>query len=99
MSSRFIFPLFPENFVNTIARSHRQKLLRSGEEKQYPNVETNVGRNSFVKQPSPKPQNGAQPTYHMSTASLDLENDPPTNIDWLKTLVKFAAERNTSILE
>ena len=99
MSSRFIFPLFPENFVNVIARSQRQKLLRSGEEKHYPNVETNVGRLSFVKQLSKKPQNGAQLTYHMSSASLDLENNPPTNIDWLKTLVKFAAERNATILE
>ena len=99
MSSRFIFPLFPENFVNAIARSHRQKLLRSGEEKYHSNGETNVGRTSFVKLPSLKPLNGAQVTYHMSTASLDLESNPPTNIDWLKALVKFATKRNASILE
>ena len=99
MSSRFIFPLFPENFVNAIARSHRQKLLRSGEVKHYSDVETNDGLNSFVKLPSLKPHNRTQLTYHISTTSLDLGNDPPTNVDWLKTLVKFAAERNASILE
>ena len=99
MSSRFIFPLFPDNSINAIARSHRQKIRRSGEENQYPIIDTNISSNSFVQHHSLKPNNLAPVTLRMSTASLNLEKNPPTNIDWLKTLVRFAAERNASILE
>ena len=95
ISYRFIFPLFPQNFVNAIARSRQEQLHFVKNEKHYLYNYTDHYENPTSKRPSS--QKKLIPLAKQSLKTNDsLNNYPMTFIDWLRTLVKIAAKLETS---
>ena len=94
ISYRFIFPLFPQNFVNAIARSRQEQLHFLEYEQHYLSNYTDHYENQTSKRPSSQNKLNIL-TKHSLKTNDSLNKYPMTIIDWLRTLVKIAAKLET----